>query len=46
MRHRRACPGDLDQDGKVPDYRDGRDKPGDDQLGNRYADSVYHRLLN
>ncbi len=24
-----ACPGDLDQDATVPDYRDGRDKPGD-----------------
>jgi len=26
-------PGDLDQDGAVPDYRDGRDKPGHDQMG-------------
>jgi quinol monooxygenase YgiN len=32
-RHRRACPGDLDQDGTMPDYRDGRDKPGHDQMG-------------
>ncbi len=33
MAHLRACPGDLDQDGAVPDYRDDRDKPGHDQLG-------------
>ena len=32
-RHRRACPGDLDQDGTVHDCRDGRDKPGHDRLG-------------
>src|SRR6266446_10935989 len=32
-RHRRACPGDLDHDGTVPDYRDGRDKPGHDRVG-------------
>ncbi len=32
--HRRACPGDLDQEGTVPDYRDGRDnKPGHNRPG-------------
>src|SRR5215471_3277553 len=29
-RHRRACPGDLDQDCKAGGYRGGRDKPGHD----------------
>jgi hypothetical protein len=31
IRHRRACRGDDDQE--VPDYRDGRDKPGHDRVG-------------
>src|SRR5215470_14912571 len=32
LRHRRARPGELNQDGTVPEQRDGRDKPGHDLL--------------
>jgi excinuclease ABC subunit C len=32
-RHRRACPGDPDVEGLCPPDRDGRDKPGHDQIG-------------
>jgi hypothetical protein len=28
-----ACPGDLDQNGTAPCYREGRDEPGHDHVG-------------